>query len=145
MMIRVLVEDQSYKGDVLMSSPAYIEILKHFPDAELLTLPGSAELAGRYFRTVHTSWDTVGRPDIAITLHINRRVNMEMFRRRIPIRIGYWYRHGRLNIAKLCLNVGVETDGQLFRNRYRVDEVCELLERVFGWKPARTMTLPEGE
>ena len=133
-MIRVLVEDQTAKGDVLMSSPAYKEIVRHFPNAELLTLPGSAELGRRYFKTVHTSWKTVGRPDVAVTLHINRTVNVEMFRRRIPIRIGYWYKHGRLNIAKLCLNVRVESPGQMFKNQYRGDEVCDLLERTFGWQ-----------
>jgi len=140
-MIRVLVEDQSYQGDVLMSSSAYTEVLKHFPTAELLTLPASAELGKRYFRTVHTSWDTVGRPDIAITFHIHRATNIRMFLRRIPVRIGYWYRHGTLNIAKMCLNVRVETEGQLFQNRYRVDEVCELLEQAFGWKVERKMKI----
>lgn len=131
--MRVLVEDQTAKGDVLMSTPAYREILRHFPNAELLTLPGSAELGRRYFRTVHTSWGTVGRPDIAITLHVNRTVNVEMFKRRIPIRIGYWYKHGRLNISKLCLNVRIESPGQMFTHRYRVDEVCDLLVNAFGW------------
>ena len=114
-------------------------LLKHFPNAELLTLPCSAEIGRRFFQTVHTSWETVGRPDVAITFHVNRDVNVEMLKRRIPIRIGYWYKHGALNIAKMCLNVRVETPGQLFQSKYRVDEVCELLERVFGWKVERKM------
>jgi ADP-heptose:LPS heptosyltransferase len=128
-------------GDVLMSTPAYVELLKHFPNAELLTLPCSEEIGRRFFRTVHISWDTVGRPDIAITFHVGRSTNIKMFLRRIPVRAGYWYRHGRLNIAKLCLNVRVEAPGQMFQDRYRVDEVCELLEKVFDWRIERKMRI----
>jgi len=133
MTIRLLIEDQSRLGDVLMSSPGYREVLKHFPEAELLTLPCSAEIGRRFFRIVHTSWQTVGRPDIAITLHVNKKVNLEMWKRRIPVRIGYWYKHGILNLAKLCLTTPIESDGQMFQSKYRPDEVCDLLERAFGW------------
>lgn len=140
-MIRVLVEDQSRMGDVLMSTPAYVELLKHFPNAELLTLPCSEEIGRRFFKTVHTSWSTVARPDIAITFHVSRDTNLKMLMRRIPVRAGYWYRHGSLNIAKLCLNVRVETSGQLLQDRYKVDEVCELLEKAFGWQIERKMKI----
>jgi len=134
-MIRVLVEDQSRMGDVLMSTPAYVAVLEHFPHAELLTLPCSAEIGRRFFRIVHTSWATVGRPDICVTFHVNRSTNLEMFLRGIPVRIGYCFpRKGfALNVAKLCLSIRVETEGQMFTDRYRVDEVCDLLEKAFGW------------
>jgi ADP-heptose:LPS heptosyltransferase len=142
--MRVLILDESRMGDVLMSTPAYIEILKHFPNAELLTMPCSAEIGKRFFKTVHTSWKTIGKIDMAITFHIIRNSNIKMFLRRIPIRIGYWYKRKlSLNIAKYCLNIRVETDGQMFGNRYRVDEVCELLEKAFGWKCDRKMVFKQ--
>jgi hypothetical protein len=118
--------------------------LKHFPDAELLTLPCSVEIGKRFFRTVHTSWSTVvGSPEMIITFHVRRNTNLRMFLRRIPLRIGYWFKRKglSLNLAKACINVRVETSGQLFQDRYRVDEVCDLLEQVFGWQVERKMRI----
>jgi hypothetical protein len=134
--MKVLIIDQNFMGDILCSTPAYVEILKHFPNAELLTLPCSKEIGKRFFKVVHSSWNSVGDIDMAITFAVNRNDNIRMLFYGIPIRIGYWYKRKglSLNIAKHCLNVRVETKGQLFTTKYRVDEVCELLEEVFGWK-----------
>ena len=140
-MIRFLVIDRNYLGDVLLSSAAYVEILKHFPNAELLTSPEARELGERYFKRVHTSWKTVGRVDIAINLNTERNVNLRMLSRRIPLRIGYAYKRPGLSlqIANRCLNIGIPVDHQMFTKGYRLDEVCDLIEAVFGWKSERKM------
>ena len=139
--LRVLVIDCEYMGDIMMSSAGYVEVLKNFPQAELLTRRESRELGHRWFRCVHTSWKTVGDIHMAIHFNINRNINLQMFLRRIPIRVGYAYvRPGfSLQIASRCLNVPIPIDHWTTTKGYRLDEVCDLLERAFGWKPVRKM------
>lgn len=135
-MLRVLVVDQSYMGDVLMSSPAYREIVKHFPGTELLTRPESVEVAEHCsrFSKIHSSWKTVGKIDIAIHLHTSFKTNLILLLKGIPLRIGYSYKW-----AGLPLNLKVKLPHRTIRVGYRVDEVCDLLVRAFGWSPERRM------
>lgn len=117
-------------GDVLMSTPAYAEIIQHFPNAELLTIPESKKIGERYFDKVHTSWSDVWKEDydIAIHLHTSFFTNFMLWLNRIPIRLGYSY--------KLCgflLTHKIDIKTRTLRSQYRPDEVCDLLEQGFGW------------
>ena len=130
-MINVLIVDQSFMGDVLMSSPAYRAVRAHFGRVEILTLPESAEVVGHSHCAdkIHSSWKTVKDVDIAIHLHTSFKTNVIMWLKRIPVRIGYSY--------KWCgwpLTVKIPIEQRTIRKGYRVDEVCNLLEEAFGWE-----------
>jgi ADP-heptose:LPS heptosyltransferase len=127
--LKVLIVDESYMGDVLLSTAGYREIAKHFPTCEVLTRPESKEVVEHSpIKRVHTSWKTIGRPDVAIHLHTSLKTNLKLMFKRIPVRIGYSYRW-----AGLPLTVKVPIPHRTIRKGYRVDEVCNLLEKAFGW------------
>jgi ADP-heptose:LPS heptosyltransferase len=113
-------------GDVLLSTPAYREILKHFPNAEILTRKESKAIPKL---KVHTSWETIGKVDIAIHLHTSLKTNLILWFKRIPIRVGYSYKW-----CGIPLTHRIPLKTRTIRQGYRVDEVCDLLEKAFGWK-----------
>ena len=115
-------------GDTLMSTPGYHAILNRFPSAEVLTLPESKEVVLHSGLRVHTSWKTVGKVDIAIHLHTSFKTNLILMLKRIPVRIGYSYRY-----CGWPLTVRIPIRTRTIRTIYRVDEVCDLLEKAFGW------------
>lgn len=116
-------------GDILMSTPAYKAVKERFPNTEVLTMKCSQEVAEFTGVKVHTSWKTIGKPDIAIHLHTSFKTNLKLWFKRIPLRIGYSYKW-----CGIPLNVRIPISCRTITSQYRVDEVCDLLEKAFGWE-----------
>lgn len=140
--MKLLIVEYGYLGDVIMSSPIYRAIIEHGHEVDSLGLDLAREAleANPYIKNIYTTPNTlVGKIkalnaarkrgyDLAITLNTSFVTNCYM-RLLSCYTAGYDYKHlgfmhvKRIPIAHRTIRVG-----------NRIDEVCDLIEKIFDWK-----------